>query len=134
MRRNAGAAEGNPARAEGSSPSLEGEALGVPWSDANLRAYGRNPESEEQESAIAHWARIESLQNQVRPAPREYPKEIVREANEENTGEPFTFTERLFVYDDYQPDVQPHEVDAKTRALAELCLALMNSNEFVYIY
>ena len=66
--------------------------------------------------------------------PTEYPTEVVREANEENTGEIFTFTEKLFVYEDYVPDPQPHEFNAKTRALADVCLALLNSNEFLYVY
>ena len=49
-------------------------------------------------------------------------------------GETFTFTETLFEYEDYVPDLQPHQVDARTRALADVCLAVLNSNEFVYLY
>jgi hypothetical protein len=30
--------------------------------------------------------------------------------------------------------LQPHEVDAATRGLADVCLALLNSNEFMYVY
>ena len=36
-------------------------------------------------------------------------------------------------YLDYQPDLQPHEVDARTRGLAQVCLVLFNSNEFAYL-
>jgi hypothetical protein len=32
------------------------------------------------------------------------------------------------------PDLQPTDVDARTRALAEICLVLLNSNEFSYVY
>ena len=31
------------------------------------------------------------------------------------------------------PDLQPSGVDARTGALAEVCLFLLNSNEFVYL-
>ena len=61
------------------------------------------------------------------------PTTITRRANEENTGEPFTFTETLFEYRDYVPDLQPHQVDARSRGLAQLCLVLLNANEFLYV-
>ena len=50
-----------------------------------------------------------------------------------NTTEPFTYTEELEIYKDYIPDLQPDEVDARTRALADLCLVLFNTNEFAYV-
>ena len=98
------------------------------------RAFGRRPAAEETAAAIQHWREMEIVQSRLTFQPREYPTEVVRRASEENTGEPFTFTERLFVYDDYVHDLQPHEVDAKTRALADVCLAILNSNEFVFVY
>jgi hypothetical protein len=58
----------------------------------------------------------------------------VREAVEENTGEKFKFTEKLHAYHDFVPDLKPSDVDAETRALAEVCLVLFNSNEFAYVY
>ena len=60
--------------------------------------------------------------------------EISREAVEENTGEKFTFAERLNIAGDFVPDLQPADVDARTRGLAEVCLVLMNANEFIYVY
>lgn len=62
------------------------------------------------------------------------PREVVREAVEENTGENFTFVETLYAIDDFEPDLQPSQVDRRTRALADVCLVLMNSNEFIYVY
>jgi hypothetical protein len=53
---------------------------------------------------------------------------------EEMTGESFTYTERLDVYEDYVPDAKPWEVGAETRSLADLCLLLLNANEFIYVY
>ena len=53
---------------------------------------------------------------------------------EENTGEKFSFQETLPGYADFIPDLQTADVDAQTRALADVCLALLNSNEFAYLY
>ena len=53
---------------------------------------------------------------------------------EENTGEKFSFREKLHANADFVPDLQPSAVDPHTRALADLCLALLNSNEFAYVY
>ena len=72
-------------------------------------------------------------QAELRFKPQSFPTEVIREAQEENTGENFEFTETLFVYQDYISDLQPHALDAKTRALADICLALLNANEFIYI-
>ena len=98
------------------------------------RAYGRMPVADEITAAMQHWRAMEIVQSRLSFKPREYPTEVVRRASEENTGEPFTFTERLFVYDDYVHDLQPHEAHARTRALADVCLAILNSNEFVFVY
>jgi len=50
------------------------------------------------------------------------------------TGEPFEYTERLDIYENYTPDLKAWEVGLETRALADLCLVLFNANEFIYIY
>ena len=34
----------------------------------------------------------------------------------------------------FQPDLKPWDVKPETRALAELCLVLLNSSEFLYVY
>ena len=62
------------------------------------------------------------------------PLTIRRDAVEENTGEKFSFNEVLHSNADFVPDLQPGDVDVKTRALAELCLVLFNANEFSYVY
>jgi hypothetical protein len=59
---------------------------------------------------------------------------VRREAVEENTGEKFTFEEKLTVYENFVPDLKPADVDASTRALADACLVLFNANEFAYVY
>ena len=53
---------------------------------------------------------------------------------EEMTGEPFTYTEQLDIYQNYTPDSQPWTVPVEFRALADFCLLLLNANEFVYVY
>ena len=35
---------------------------------------------------------------------------------------------------DYVPDLQPADVDLRTRALSDVCLALFNAAEFSYVY
>jgi len=97
-------------------------------------AYGRDPGEEELAETLAHWKEMETVQAGIKFLPREIPTEVAREANEENTGQTFTFTERLFEFEDYEPDLQPSDVDARARGFADLCLVLLNSNEFAYIY
>ena len=52
---------------------------------------------------------------------------------EEMTGEMVHWTEELSVLNNYERDLMPWQVDAQTRALADVCLVLMNSNEFLYV-
>jgi mono/diheme cytochrome c family protein len=97
-------------------------------------AFGRQANRKETTAALAHWKAATAEQNKLTSQPRVYPTEVTRRANEENTGEEFSFTETLFEYEDYVPDLEPHQVDARTRGLADLCLVLLNANEFIYVY
>ncbi|MEK0448720.1 MAG: hypothetical protein RL088_988 [Verrucomicrobiota bacterium] len=96
-------------------------------------ALSRAPNSDELQAGLAHWRKIEALLP-APPARQQPPLEVRREAVEENTGEKFTFTERLHSNANFVPDTQPADVPARTRALADLCLVLFNSNEFAYVY
>jgi mono/diheme cytochrome c family protein len=96
--------------------------------------YGRNASPTELESCLAHWEAMKKIQADAQLTPSERPKVVRREAVEENTGEKFSFNENLYAYTDFVPDLQPYQVDSATRALADVCLALLNSNEFVYVY
>ena len=96
--------------------------------------YGRIPSLREESMAMMHWKKLTELH-----APLSYersvpPKSIVRDAVEENTGEKFTFLEHLNAYADFVSDLQPSDVEARIRALSDLCLAMLNSNEFAYVY
>ena len=97
-------------------------------------AFGRVPNKAEAGDALQLWGETTKEQAKRNPKPRTYPTEVIRSANEENTGQTFTFVEKLFEYQDYQPDLQLHQVDARTRGFADLCLALLNANEFLYVY
>jgi hypothetical protein len=98
------------------------------------RVYGRSPAGEEHALCLQHWRAMEPIQQQVEQELAPRPSEVRREAIEENTGETFEFVQPLYSHEDFVPDLQPGDVDARTRALADVCLALLNSNEFVYVY
>ncbi len=97
-------------------------------------AYARAPAAEEKTACTAHWQAMEAKQQTLTFTSSPPPLEITREAVEENTGEKFSFQEKLPAYADFVPDLQPGAVNARTRALADVCLVLMNSNEFSYVY
>ncbi len=96
--------------------------------------YGRSPTTEEKAICKAHWQQMEQKQANVVIASHKPPLSVKRDAVEENTGEKFSFQEKLPGYAEFVPDLQPADCDARTRALADVCLVLMNSNEFSYLY
>ncbi|QDS88047.1 Planctomycete cytochrome C [Rosistilla ulvae] len=106
------------------------EAIGMIYQ----RLFSREATAEEIERSVTHWQRIWSMLPATADPVDPPAREVIREAVEENTGERFRFTETRHALDDFQPDIQPSEMDQKARALADVCLVLMNSNEFVYVY
>ncbi|OYW77191.1 MAG: hypothetical protein B7Z37_05450 [Verrucomicrobia bacterium 12-59-8] len=96
--------------------------------------YGRTPSAEEKAACTTHWHTMVAKQATITFKQPQPPLTVKRDAVEENTGEKFSFHEKLPGYADFIPDLQPADVDAQTRALADVCLALLNSNEFVYLY
>ena len=68
------------------------------------------------------------------PEKNELPTEIKLTNVIEKTGEPAYSTFQLDRLKHYERDLQPWEVPAGTRALAELCLVLLNSSEFLHVY
>ena len=95
---------------------------------------GRPATAVEIAACLAHWREMTPLQEKAVYPGETPPLTVRREAVEENTGEKFSFDERLHAYADFVPDLQPGACDARTRALADVCLALLNSNEFAYVY
>jgi hypothetical protein len=98
------------------------------------RAFGREPTADEAAAAIAHWRRMTARHERLKLAQTTRPREVVREAVEENSGTKFAFREPLDEYADFKADLQMADVDVRTRGLAELCLVIFNSNEFVFVY
>ena len=97
-------------------------------------AYGRAPSADETKACLSHWQSLEASDAKAAYASPKPPLEVRRDAVEENTGEKFSFTEKLNANTEFIPDLQPNQVPAHTRALADVCLALLNSNEFAYVY
>ncbi|GEP41390.1 hypothetical protein BGE01nite_06810 [Brevifollis gellanilyticus] len=96
--------------------------------------HGRDPSPDEKAACEAHWIQMEQKQTGLTFSTSKPPLTVKRDAVEENTGEKFSFHEKLPAYAEFIPDFQPADVDAKTRALADTCLVLLNSNEFAYVY
>ena len=97
-------------------------------------AFGRKTTADEQVRLMKYLLEMREYHQQHEPETIDYPTQVVRSLVEEFTGEPFEFIEKLNVYEDYVPDAKPWTVDADTRALADVCLLLLNSNEFMYVY
>ncbi len=85
-------------------------------------------------SCLQHWREMSALQGRTRIPATRPPLEVRRDAIEENTGERFSFSEKLHAYAEFVPDLQPAACDARTRAFADVCLSLLNTNEFAYVY
>ena len=97
-------------------------------------AYGRLPTKKEQRHLHDYLKEMQVYHQQHRPKAKTYPTQVTRSLVEEFTGQPFDFVEKLNVFEDYVADAKPWTVDADTRALADVCLLLLNSNEFLYVY
>jgi mono/diheme cytochrome c family protein len=95
---------------------------------------GRTPTPDERTACLAHWQSMTARHESLQFAAVEYPTEILREAVEESTGEKFEFAEPLEVYTEFVPDLKPADVTPEVRGLAEVCLVMLNSNEFAYVY
>ena len=97
------------------------------------RVHGRPPNKQERQLALQHVARMTAYHEQHAAIGRELPLAVRREMIEELTGKTFSWEEELDVMREYQRNLQPADVDAPTRGLAELCLVMFNSNEFLYV-
>ncbi len=101
---------------------------------AFLWTLGRQPTDAEATACLAHFQAMLAVHQQTAPTKTELPMHVVREMVEEMTGLTFYWVEDLDLYHHFTPDLKPTDVDAATRALAEVALVLFNSNEFAYLY
>ena len=96
-------------------------------------AFGRQPDGDElawtreflEEMATHHAAH--------KAQPRQPPDDVVHHITSELTGEKFEFVQPAYS-GPYEHNPHPSEATPEARALADLALALFNSNEFVYVY
>jgi hypothetical protein len=95
--------------------------------------YGRAPRQEELEMAISHLAKMTEAHRHSPPPARGQPKALVHKITSELTGETFLFTQQPDP-EAFEANLHPSEVKPETRALADVALVLLNSNEFAYIY
>jgi hypothetical protein len=96
-------------------------------------ALGRPPTDAEAAACLKHWTAMTDRYRGLTFEKPARPREVVREAVEENTGERFTFTEVLDAAADFVPDLHPADVSPEVRGLMEVCLVQFNANEFVYL-
>ena len=62
-----------------------------------------------------------------------YPTEITRSLVEEISGLPFEYCEILPKFSEYEADRKVKDLSLEGRALADVCLLLMNTNEFLFV-
>ena len=95
--------------------------------------FGRYPAEPELRLSLAHYE-ISKARHAAHPAlPRQPKQPIVHMITGELTGERHRFVQPEDPAD-FQENLHPSQVDAETRALANVMLSLFNSNEFVYVY
>jgi hypothetical protein len=98
------------------------------------RVLGRDATAMEIRYGLEHWEKMRKILEHAEIHLHSQPLQVQREAIEENTGERFTFIEKIYSNHDFIPDIKLDECDVNCRALAELCLVLLNSNEFIFVY
>jgi hypothetical protein len=97
--------------------------------------YQRQPSEAETRACLTHLDRMTRLHAAQRPVNIEPPRYVIRQMVEEMTGRSFWWVEDLDIYSKgYVADLKPADVAPHTRALADVCLVLFNSNEFSYVY
>lgn len=95
---------------------------------------GRSATAIEVATATAHVIKMTDYHQQNPPLESKLPTSVRRHMVEEMTGEDYYWNEDLHVLKNYQRDLMPWQVKPEVRAMADLCLVLLNSNEFMYIY
>ncbi|MCB9385295.1 MAG: PSD1 domain-containing protein [Bryobacterales bacterium] len=95
--------------------------------------FGRAPTKQEEALAVEHLRAMTAVHAEHPAAPPKPEPSVVHTITSELTGEQFQFTQPEEVVD-FERNLHPSEVGPQTRALADLALALMSSNELVYVY
>ncbi|MCA9137242.1 MAG: PSD1 domain-containing protein [Planctomycetales bacterium] len=95
--------------------------------------FGRDASSGEQEQLERYVKDMRGYHQGVSPKAIQYPTRITRSLVEEFSGKVFEYEEILPVFEQYEMDKKASDVSAQTRALADMCLLLWNTNEFMYV-
>ena len=93
----------------------------------------RSPTLVEQTRMIQYRQEMLEYHGSFQPKSVKYPTSITRSLVEEFSGETFEYEEILPAFEDYEADRKAHEVSPETRSLADVCLLLFNTNEFIFI-
>ena len=96
-------------------------------------AFARPPTPSELQLSLTHLEKMTNHHRQNPPPAIEPAKPIIHGITSELTGEIFTFTQTQ-PSAPIEPNLHPSQVSPATRALADLTLSLINSNEFLYVY
>ena len=96
-------------------------------------AFGRPSTAAERTRCLRHLAEMTGYHRRHVPEPVDLPTVARREMVEELNGKVMLWDETLDLMKDYQRDLKPWDVRPETRALAEVCLVVLNSNEFLYV-
>jgi hypothetical protein len=107
--------------------------------DARIRTafrtvLGRWPSEDEVAACRQHVSTMTEHHRQHVPKKTELPTIVKRETIDQHTGAPVRWEEKLHWMLKYERDLMPWDATPEVRGLAELCLVLLNSNEFVYVY
>jgi hypothetical protein len=97
-------------------------------------ALNRAPTDAELQRMSAYVCEMQEYHRGHPAPPVKYPTRVTRSLVEEFSGSIFEYEEILPVFENYIADRKPSDVSPETRALADLCLVLLNSPEFAYIY
>jgi hypothetical protein len=96
------------------------------------QAYGRPATPNELNLCRKHFDESLARHRKEVLKPVALPTHVKRGMIEEFTGEMVYWDEKLPL-EDYQRDTMPWDVTPDVRALADVCLVLLNSNEFLYV-
>jgi hypothetical protein len=97
------------------------------------RILGREPVDVEIQQLLKFLQ--DTVENREREltARAEYPTEITRSLVEEFSGLPFEYREILPKFMNYEADLKIEDLSVEGRGLADICLLLMNTNEFLFV-
>ena len=96
-------------------------------------AFGRAPDERERALAKRHLAAQTEFHRRTPPPAKPQRRPIIHQITSELTGATFSFVQQEDPAP-FEDNLHPGDVSPETRALADLALVLLNSNEFVYVY